>query len=277
MPVTSPRRFSVSTWSLHRTIGVTYPDSPGQARQGRTETWGAGTVDLLDIPTTVAAAGIHTLEICHFQIPSREESYLNELRQALSDAKVELFSVLVDAGDITDAVHSDRDLKWVGEWVDTAAQLGAKRARVIAGKALPTAENLALSKRNMRELADRAKSQGVRLTTENWFDLLSRPEHVHELLDSLDGDVGLNLDFGNWGGETKYADLAAIAPYAESCHAKCAFIAPGEPDSADYRHCLDLSREQNFSGPFTLIYDGADDNEWAALAIEREIVRPYIV
>jgi sugar phosphate isomerase/epimerase len=209
-------------------------------------------------------------------MPSREEAYLSDLRQALNEANVELFSVLVDAGDITDPVHSGRDLKWVGGWVDVAAQLGAKRARVIAGKAAPTAENLALSKRNMRELADRAKSQGVRLTTENWFDLLSRPEHVRELLDSLDGDAGLNLDFGNWGGETKYADLAAIAPYAESCHAKCAFLAPGEPDSADYRQCLDLSRAQNFSGPFTLIYDGADDDEWAGIAIEREIVRPYL-
>ncbi len=276
MPVTTPRRLSVSTWSLHRTLGVTYPDLPGQTRQGRTETWGAGSVDLLDLPAKVADTGINTMEICHFQIPSREEGYLSELRHALQSANVELLSVLVDAGDITDPLHSERDLAWVGEWVDTAAQLGAKRARVIAGKAMPTPENMALSKRNMRQLTDRAKSQGVRLTTENWFDLLSRPEHVHELLDSLDGDVGLNFDFGNWGGETKYQDLKSIAVWAESCHAKCAFLAPHTPDSTDYKQCLDILEEAQFSGPFTLIYDGADDDEWAGLSIEKEIVTPYL-
>ncbi len=269
-------RYSVSTWSLHRTLGVTYPDSPGQARQGRTETWGAGTLDLLEVPAQLAQRGIHTMEVCHFQIPHREGSWIEEMRTALQSANVELFSVLVDAGDITHPTHHARDLEWVEGWIDVAARLGAKRARVIAGQAEPTAEALALSLSGMRRLAERGKAQGVRVTTENWFALLSRPEYVYQILEGVQGDVGLNLDFGNWYGETKYEDLKAIYPLAESCHAKCHFDPNFQPNAEDYRHCLELARAADFSGPFTLVYDGPDDDEWEGLRREMEMVSPYI-
>lgn len=269
-------RLSVSTWSLHRALGVTYPDSPGEARQGRTETWGAGMTDLLEIPARVAQMGIHTLEICHFQIPHREGAWIGEMRGALQDAGVELFSVLVDAGDITHPLHHEREVEWAEGWIDVAAQLGAKRARMIAGKAENSPESMALSHNGLRRLADRGKEQGVRVTIENWFALLSRPEHVHQLLEGLEGDVGLNLDFGNWGGATKYDDLKAIYPRAESCHAKCHFDAPYLPDAEDYRHCLELSKEAGFAGPYTLVYDGPGEDEWEGLRREIEMVAPYL-
>jgi hypothetical protein len=272
-PATAPR-LSVSTWSLHRALGLTYPDADGP--RTAKESFGPGTVSLLEIPARIAAMGIRTLEICHFQIPSRDTAYLNELRGALDAAGVELFSVLIDAGDITHPDDHARDLAWIAGWVDTAGALGAKRARVIAGKQPFRAETLALSTQGLRELASRGQAQGVRVTTENWFDFLARPEHVNTLLDGLEGAVGLNLDFGNWRGPTKYADLAAIAPRAESAHAKCAFSAPRAPDADDYRRCLELCRAARFSGPYTLIYDGPDDNEWEGLALERELVLPYL-
>jgi sugar phosphate isomerase/epimerase len=279
IPMTTPEspRLSVSTWSLHRTLGLTFPDAPGDdGSRPRTETWGAGTLSLLEVPAQIAARGIHTLEICHFQLPSLEKSYLSELRAAIADAGVELLSLLVDAGDITDPDYHTRDLAWVGEKVEVAAALGAERTRVIAGKAETTPETMARSKAGMRELAARGRAQGVRVTTENWFPLLSRPKYVHELLDSLEGEVGLNFDFGNWGGPTKYDDLTAIAPRAESCHAKCYFDAHRVPDQADFTRCLDITRSAGFSGPYTLVYDGPDNDEWAGLKVESELVRPYL-
>lgn len=270
-------RLSVSTWSLHRTLGVTFPDTPGDdGSRPRTETWGTGTHSLMEIPAQIAQRGIHTLEICHFQLPSLDSGYLAELRAAIADAGVELLSLLVDAGDITDPIHHARDLAWTLEKIDIAAALGAERARVIAGKAEYTPESIARSKAGVRELVRRGEAQGVRITTENWFPLLSRPEYVHELLDSMEGNVGLNFDFGNWGGPTKYADLTAIAPRAESCHAKCHFASPYRADSDDYTRCLDITRAAGFSGPYTLVYDGPDNDEWRGLEIETELVHPYL-
>jgi len=274
MAASSPR-LSVTTWSLHRALGLSYPDAPGQERQPARETWGPGEVTLLELPARVAAVGIHTIEICHFQIPDRDGAYLGELRGALNEAGVQLFSLLIDDGDLTHPDHHARDRAWIGGWIDTAAALGAERARVIAGKAEPSAETMARSVAGLSELAARGDAQGVRVTTENWFSLLSRPEQVHELLDRLEGAVGLNGDFGNWGGPTKYDDLASIFPRAESSHAKARFPADGEMDREDYRACLEIARRAGFSGPYTLVYDGPGNDEWRGLALEAEVVREY--
>lgn len=267
---------SVSTWSLHRALGVTFIDKPADGSRTRTETYGPGSLTLLEIPARLAEMGIHTMEICHFQLPSRDAGYLSELRGAIADANVKLLSVLIDDGDITHPEHHARDLNWIGGWIETAGLLGAERARVIAGKADYSEAALAQSRAGLQILAAQAQGHGVRVTTENWFALLACPESVLSLLDSLEGAVGLNLDFGNWGGATKYDDLAKIFPRAESCHAKCAFTASNTPDADDFRRCLDLGKSAGFAGPLTLIYDSPGDDEWACLAIEQELIAPYL-
>ncbi len=87
------------------------------------------------------------------------------------------------------------------------------------------------------------------------------------------------LDFGNWRGERKYADLAQIAPLATSTHAKADFPAAGRMDRDDFTRCLDLCRDAGFSGPHSLIFDGpldADEDEWASLDQIRAAVTPYL-
>jgi sugar phosphate isomerase/epimerase len=269
-------RLSVSTWSLHRQLGRPAFYGPEQGKQIPVETHSRGELSLLDVPAQISEFDVHTLEICHFHIPDLDKSYLSELRNALKAANVELFSLLIDHGDITHPEHARRDLAWIGDWIDVAGALGAKRARVIAGKSEPSDEAMTLSRNGFKKLLERAEANGVRLMTENWFALLSTPRNVFTLLDSLEGKVGLCLDFGNWKGATKYQDLAAIAPRAESCHTKAHFSASREIDKADYVRCLNLVRDAGFSGPHTLIYDGPGDDEWEGLTIEKEIVQPYL-
>ena len=269
-------RLSVSTWSLHRQLGRPDFYGPEDGKQIPVATHGRGEISLLDLPARVAEFGINTLELCHFHIPTLDKGYLSELRGALEASNIELFSLLIDHGDITDPDHADRDLVWMGEWIEIAGMLGATCARAIAGKAEPSAEALEMSRNGLQKLSELAQANGVRLMTENWFSILSTPENISTLLDRLDGRVGLCLDFGNWTGETKYADLEAIAPRAESCHAKAHFPAPGEMNKDDYIRCLELTQEAGFSGPHTLIYDGPGDDEWEGLTIEREVVQPYL-
>jgi sugar phosphate isomerase/epimerase len=274
MTKTNTPRLSVSSWSLHRTLGK--PDFYGPGDDLPVETHGRGDASLLELPSRVADFGINTLEICHFHLPTCDKTYLNELRGSLDSAGIELFSLLIDHGDITHPDDGERDLAWAGEWLEVAGILGSKCARVIAGKQPPSEATLKRSYTGMQKLADIAKANGVRLMTENWFSIFSRPEYVTTMLDKLDGEVGLCLDFGNWRGETKYEDLAAIAPYAESCHTKANFSAPREMDKEDYVQCLTLARDAGFVGPHTLIYDGPGDDEWEGLTLEREVVQPYL-
>ena len=194
-------RIAVSTWSLHRHLGATYPHDLDSLEVGPyEETYGEGSQSLLDIPSAVANHGIHRLEICSFHIRSRDPIYLGELRDALATVDVQLQTLLIEAGDISDPLTSERDTAWIASWIETANALGADHARIIAGKQKPTPGSAGpVGQGALRQLADGNAGSDVRLVTENWFDLLSGPEHVHYLLDKLEGRVGPQWRFRQLG------------------------------------------------------------------------------
>ncbi|MEZ4660792.1 MAG: TIM barrel protein [Caldilineaceae bacterium] len=274
MSQTNSPRLSVSTWSLHRTLGKPANYGPGQSGPGAA---GAnGGLPLHELPARLADFGIHTLEICHFHLPSTDDDYLKKLRGALDDAGIELWSLLIDGGDLTDPLHADRDQAWIADWVRVAGKLGAKNTRVVAGKAEPTPATLEQSRARMSQLLSVGQAAGVRIMTENWLGLMSNAESVLWLLEKLDGQVGLCVDFGNWRGPQKYDELAAIMPHGDSSHAKAAFLDERTLDRDDYVRCLELAKAAHFSGPHTLIYDGPNVDEWFGLSVERDVVQPYL-
>jgi sugar phosphate isomerase/epimerase len=263
----------LSSWSLNRTLGAPQFDAiDGKVQREAAE----GALTLTEVPAQMAQRGLKRLEICHFHLSSTNPTYVAELRSALDAAGVELWTVLIDGGDITHPETGEADVEWTKRWIDVAGELGARHARVIAGKAQPTPENLQLSRDRIKVLCEHAKPLGVRLFIENWFDLLPSPREVLWLLDELDGELGLNIDFGNWSGDDKYEKLEAIAPRAESSHSKARFTAPGEMDKADFVRCLEITQRAGFAGSHTLIYDGADPDEWRHIEIERDVVAPYL-
>ena len=273
MPLQTPRRVSVSTWALHPLIGTCAPGRPGDANaplMGNRE----GELNLLDVPAALAAHGYKTMELCHFHVPTRDPEYLAQFTAAREAAGVELWSVLIDDGDLNHPENGDRDREWVLGWIDTAAALGSRCARVIAGQQSPTPENLRRSEEQLKQLTVDAYLRGVHLLTENWFATLSTPANVQEVFGGLSGAVDLNLDFGNWGGADKYSNLADIAEYAEGCHAKCDYM-DGKPNADDFRRCLDITREADFSGPYTLVY-GEPNRVWETLDEQRQFIMPYL-
>ena len=235
----------------------------------------AGALPLLEMPQALADFGVHKMELCHFHLPTRDRKYLQQLREALESTNSELWALLIDDGDITHPTEGEKWLNWTRDWIDIAAQLGARNVRIIAGKQEATPQTLQLSRDRLQVLATYARTKNVGVLTENWFGLLDLPQDVLWLLDELSGAVGLKFDFGNWKGARKYDDLLQIAARAMSCHAKCSFSG-STPDVEDYRRCLQMLEDADYRGPFTLIYDGENADEWAHLAIERELVREFL-
>lgn len=274
-------RLSLSTWSTHHAL-----ESGGAVSGGRPvpHHGGAGDHSLLDMPARMAALGINTLEICHFHFPNTDQAYLNELRAALDEAGVALFSILIDAGDITadDEGRREADLAWIRNWLDIAGRCGASHARIIAGEADIEAKNsddlhhhpaIRMSADHLKMLAAYGRDCGVQVITENFRPLTKRPEQVLVIMDLCEEQVGLCVDYGNFEGPSKYDDLAAIMPHADVIHAKPEY-SDGVMDRPEFIQCMDLSREAGFNGPYSLIYGDADD-EWTHVAEIRDVVAPY--
>jgi len=269
----TPLRLSVSTWALHPLLGTVAAGRPGDPAARLMETR-EGVLDLPSVPDAVADFGARTMELCHFHIPDTSDAWLEDFRARREAAGVELWSLLVDDGDISDPVHGDRDRDWVLGWIDRAMVLGARCVRVIAGKQPPTEENLARSAANLRILAMEGYVRGVRVLTENWFALLPEPPQVHRLLGELGGAVGLTLDYGNWTGPDKHARMREIADLAEGCHAKCDFRA-GEPDLKDFRLSLQVAQTAGVPGPRTLVH-GEPSDVWGSLRVQRDTILPFL-
>lgn len=233
-----------------------------------------GELDLLSVPEELAKHGFTTMELCHFHLPRTDAEYLAALRKAIEGSGIELWSLLIDDGDITHPEHGERDRQWIVGWIDHAAALGARCVRVIGGRQPATAETLALAVEQLGKLSAYGSERGVRVLTENWMETFSSPKTLMPVLDELRQEVGLCFDFGNWSGPEKYEHLTDIAPYANSCHAKCQYV-DGVPDAEDFRRCLDITREARFHGPYTLVH-GEPGRVWETLAEQRDLLAPYL-
>ena len=159
MRISTPPRVAVSTWALHPLLGATYPGRPGDPDAYMMPA-ASGTLDLLDVPAHLAKRGIHSMELCHFHLPS-DGAFRAEFAAASRESGVELWSVLVDDGDITHPETGQGSTDFAREWLDVAGLLGARCARIIAGKQAPTPETLALSRDRLQALAVDGYLRGV--------------------------------------------------------------------------------------------------------------------
>jgi sugar phosphate isomerase/epimerase len=262
---------AVSTFSLSRALGrysgpfAKVSDEPRAGSEPPPDA-----LTLLELPAVLAARGYDAVQICHAHFPARDAAYLESLRSALAASSIALDALLVDAGDPAHPTDADRHEAWIGEWLDVATALGARRARVCAGRSAPTPERIEASAERVRRLA--AAHPDVRVVTENWMEMIPDADTMLAWLDAAGESVGLLIDLDNWDGPDKYDELARIAPRAESCHAKCRFSNDG-PDREDYRRALQVLKDTGYDGPLALIYAGPDDDEWSALDTEWEIAR----
>lgn len=264
---------SISTWSLHRQLGRAWYVPSENGLENRNQ--GTDGVPLMEIPKMVARHGIHQLEVCHFHFPSIADDYLEAFRDQLSEHGVAFYTLLIDTGDIThpDPVQRENELELIKKWIDVAGVCGARYARVVAGEAEANSETIALSAQNLGMLADYAEKKGVLVATENFKKLTQRADTVQEILDRCEKNVGLCTDFGNFKGQDKYSDLAAVMPRATTIHAKGNYVG-GQLDRVDFKKCMQTVMENKFDGPCVLIFSD-DGEEWPYLESLKEEVLTY--
>jgi sugar phosphate isomerase/epimerase len=132
----------------------------------------------------------------------------------------------------------------------------------MVGAAEPTPEVIGDVAERLTRLA--AAYPGVRIVIENWTGVLRDADSVLAVLEATGGAVGLLIDLGNWRGPDRFAELARIAPLAETCHAKCRYTGR-EPEVEEFQRGLAILADAGYTGPMALIYDGVDADEWGQL------------
>ena len=268
-------RLSISSWSLHRLLGKAWydPDGNGGFVNKSEET---PQIALLDVPGEAVAHGIGTIELCHFHFPSTDDSYLGALKDSVAKAGVELYSILIDTGDITasDVAAREADFKTIRGWIDIAAKVGAGHVRIIAGDAGADEQSIRLSIEGLRSLSAYAKERGVIALTENFKKLAGKPETCLEIVEQCEGSVGLCADFGNFPAGSRSEDLAAVLPKANSIHAKAEYP-NGEMDQESYARNVKLAVDSGFDGPMSLIYQDSGD-VWEHLDEMRDVTQEVL-
>lgn len=252
------RRLAVSSWSLD-----------GLLQSG---------TNLLDIPRQLKQHGITTLELCHFHLPTTDSDYLQSLKKELHRSGVELFSVLIDAGDIANPNphQRDADMTFTYAWIDHAALLGAGWVRICAGRQHPTPTVIAQSAQNLLACADYAATQGLRVSTENWLSTAQDPVALRDILERCQGRVGLWADTGNAEAtHDKYDTIAQLLPCANAVHFKARYTTEAEIDRGDLARCLELIRKAPAAEVISLIYDRKQD-EWAGIGQLQEALTPIL-
>ncbi|MBA3943016.1 MAG: sugar phosphate isomerase/epimerase [Herpetosiphonaceae bacterium] len=251
-------RFAISSWSLDGLL--------------------QGGMPLITVPDQMVEHGVTTLELCHFHLLSTAATDVQALRHALEAAGVELYSLLIDTGDITapDPAQCAADLQTIRRWIAIAAELGAQQVRVAAGSQAATPDIIRRSAEHLLACADLAASYGLRTITENWRTTAEQPADLLAILDGCRSQVGLCADTGNAEATPdKYGTLAQLLPRASSVHFKARYEADGQVNQADAEHCVSLIRQANFDGVITLIY--ADKhNEWAGIEQLRTAIQPLV-
>lgn len=268
-------QYHVNSWSFGREMGplqlIEWDEDDGK-HVVQTEGTDPARMTLSELIARLGERGYRGVELAYVHLRDMSEEGLRRLRDVAGRAGVELTSLLLDFGDPSSADEArrsaERDL--YRRWIRAAELAGFRRVRIGAGRASPEDEAAFDRAADMlRELADFAERDGIRLVTENLGRLLSRSDRVLKMLRACGGRVGLTADFGNFKTE-KYRQLEDILPQAETIHAKASEGAGGQLDSTDFRKCAELARKTGFRGPFSLTYLGEGD-PWRKLAEMREL------
>lgn len=265
-------RLSISSWSLHRCLGpLRWTVWDDAARTQRTEEQSQPALfELTELPGLAREHGLSYLELCHFHFPSREEAYLQALRQAFEEAKIGFHTLLVDYGDISspDPVRREADIQYLKGWIDTAGVAGASAVRIVAGEQ-PGSDSEAISRSAdaLRELRQYALGLGVDVVTENFRELTGKSVlSWSQVVERADGGEGFRtiVDFGNLIENEKEQGVRYGIPRAHSIHAKPSYAEDGSLRVEPFLALLRIAEELKCEAPVSIIFD-RDGDMWEGI------------
>jgi len=276
------REIAVSTWSLCRHLGPirsTRLDERGE-HEFRVEHCYPEDVPLLEFGRFVRERyGLSHVELCQMHFPSSAKEYLDELRGKLAEAGCEVLNVPIDVGNISDEDEASRrhDLENVKRWMEVAAYVGSRYARVNSGRQAEGRENLSITIASYRELAAKAAELGITVLLENHGGVSAKPNNMLRLLEGVGSErFRLCPDTGNFPEEVRYQALEQLLPHAALVHVKSfEFDERGEEVRYDFPRAVRLIREFSAGAPVSVEFEGPGD-QMQGVAQTVALLRRYL-
>jgi len=224
------------------------------------------TLTLADFVRDCARFGLEGTELTSYYFPNpTTPEYLREIKRLCFQLGLDISGTAVG----NDLCHPpgetrDQQIALVKRWVDYAEILGAPVIRVFSGNNRGTQtreEAHRLAVQGLEECCEYAGQHGVFLALENHGGLTATVDGMLALVRDVRSPwFGVNLDSGNFHGETLYDDLARIAPYALNVQIKVIVSRqPAQREPADFERLARILREANYRGYVVLEYEERED------------------
>ena len=238
---------------------------------------------------------------------STMEEYAKMLRAEADKMNFPIVSLVIGADLINgrEGRTVEEEILHVKRMVDIAEILGVKTMRHDVLYSLGSYKSFdallpTLAKR-VTEIAEYAKTKGIKTCVENHGFICQDPDRVERLFNAVESDnFGLLCDMGNFlcADADPVKAVSTVAPYAVFVHAKDFYVKPGNTDNPGAGHftsrggnylkgtivghgnvpvkqCLNILKKAGYDGYVSIEFEGMEDNI-EALTIGLSNLRRYI-
>jgi len=186
---------------------------------------------------------------------------IEDVKNALKKYNIQVLNMPIDYGNISqlDKASRDADLAIIKVWIDVAAMVGCKGARVNTGNQAEGVFDLSITANSYRELAEYAATKNVALVLENHGGMSADPDNILKLFEMVNHpNFRICPDFGNFESKIRYEALDKIfglQPFL--VHAKTYdFNEFGEQDQYSFAQCMDIAKKHGYDGWYSVEFEG---------------------
>lgn len=238
-------QISVSSWSFHNEFDAGRLDMVGFIKEARN------------------TLHLDAIELVNWMAGGNSRERLQKLKNALLENRIKVVNVPIDTGNISeiDPIKREKDLAGIKEWMDAAAFLGSSFVRVNSGSQPAGKEDLAITVRSYRELADYARDKHMTLTLENHGGLSANPDYMLRVYKEVaHPNFRLCPDFGNFSKDIRYNALERVFDFASLAHVKSySFHEDGSLAEYDLEKCIHIAKQHRYNGYLSIEFEGSAD------------------
>jgi sugar phosphate isomerase/epimerase len=221
-----------------------------------------GDLTLLAAPKFIAdQLGLHNVEVWNFQFDETSMDYCRRLKAAAKEVGSRIINIQLDGPyDLSNSHAAKRaeSIKFVKEWMDRAAALGAPTMRANSGgEARGAVWDLDRVAGSFRQLSDYGKKIGVKILVENHIGFSRDIDKAVAIVKAVnDPNCRMICDWGNTpatNNAERIPALSKIFPYLELVSAKeLDFDEQNRHISYDIVPIIKATEESGFRGIYSI-------------------------